>query len=260
MKIAASYSIPFLRGFIFNRFKTTLMKISIFFFLLCISIFSVAQENKMANYIPHMTFSIGATFQEFDGLDSRIENFSQYKELKNHMATLQLGWLKEHKRVVSDLAFTAGTSMNGDRDTKSSNLRFLGISTDVGYNVLSNKLMMLYPMVGIGYEKYQARFFSDNSDIDFNSILQSGDVQNNLDPVQFKNSFFTYRLGAGFALRKPKNPSHSIGLQAGYIGSFKDHAWKSNENKTLMNAPEDGLKRVYVQLTIMCQPSCMKGK
>ncbi len=95
------------------------MKISVFFCLLISSVASVAQNNKSATYIPRMMHGIGATFQKFDGLNSRIAGFPQYKELREHMGTLQFGWLKERNKVISGLTFTAGSSMSGDRDKKS---------------------------------------------------------------------------------------------------------------------------------------------
>jgi len=230
------------------------------FILVCLVILSVqgSGQDRKSNFIPQMFHGIGGSFQEFDGLNSRIANFPQYKALRDHMGTLQLGWFKERNRLISGLAFTAGSSMSGDRDKKSSTLRFIGFSADIGYNILNSERMMLYPLAGLGYERYQARFFKDNSNVDFNTILQSAEIQNRLEPVDFKNSFLTYRLGAGFSIKAPKNPSHSIGLQAGYIGSFKDHAWRSNENQELMNAPEDGVGRIFVTLTFMSQPRFMK--
>lgn len=222
------------------------------------SVTTVAQNAKHSNLNVRMMHGVGVTFQEFDGLSGRIENLSQYKGIRDHMATLQFGALKEYNRIVSNMVFTAGTSMSGDRQKQSSTLRFLGVSADLGYNVLNSQRLTLYPMAGLGYEKYQARFFRDNSSVDFDNVLQSSTEQNNLRPAEFKNSFVTYRLGAGFAIKSSKMPSHSIGFQAGYIGSFKDHEWRSNENQILKNAPEDGLRRIYATLTFLCQPKFLK--
>jgi opacity protein-like surface antigen len=238
--------------------KIHFMKIIAFFCLLSVSVVSMAQNNKNANSVPLMMHGVGVTFQEFDGLSDRIENFSQYKELNELMATLQLGWLKEHNNVISGMTFTAGTSRNGNKEKNNSILRFYGFSADIGYDVLGSQRIMLYPMAGIGYEKYQAKLLKDNSSVDFNGVLQSATEQNGLRPADFKNSFLTYRLGAGFALKSSKNPSHSIGLQAGYIGSFKDHKWRSSENQELKDAPEDGLRRIYATLTFLCQPNFMR--
>jgi hypothetical protein len=233
------------------------MKTRFLVYLLGMAVSTFGQRDK-GNMVPHMMHGVGVTFHEFDGLNKRISNFPQYKEVNDQMGTLQLGWLKEHKRFISGFSFTAGSSMSGDRDKRSSTIRFLGIGADFGYNVLNNPRVMVYPMAGIGYEKYQALFFRDNSTVDFNTLLQSPGAQNNLGPVDFKNSFLTYRLGAGFAFKSPRKPAHSIGLQAGYIASFRDHEWRSKNDQDLMNAPEDGLGRFFVTLTFLTQPGFMK--
>lgn len=235
------------------------MKIRALFCILIISIACSAQENKNTNYTPRIMHGVGITFQEFDGLNSSIANFPRYKKLRGEMATLQMGWFKEHNNLISGLTFTAGTSRSGDRERQNSVLRFYGFSLDIGYDVLNSARIMLYPLAGVGYEKYQTKLYKDNSSVDFNGVLQSATEQNGLRPVDFKNSFLTYRLGAGFALKSSKNSSRSIGVQAGYIGSFKNHPWRSNENQALKNAPEDGLRRIFATLTFSCQPRFMKN-
>lgn len=227
------------------------MKTVLIIFLLTVSLASFSQDSKKSGFIPYMVHGIGASFQEFEALDARIANHSQYKDLRTVAPTLQLGWLKERNNLISNCAFTLGSSLSGDRDEKSSNLRFFGFSADLGYDVVPGDNIMLYPMVGLGYEKYQARFFKDNTGVNFDDVLESPTVQNNIRPVDFKNSFFAYRAGLGFVLKAPKHPGHAIGLHAGYIGSFKDKAWRSNEMQELSNAPEDGLGRIYVSLVFL---------
>lgn len=236
------------------------MKTAIFVSLMAISLSLVAQDSRKAGFRPYMMHGIGASFQEFEGLNSRIAEFPQYKELREYMGTLQLGWLKQHNKVISGFSFMAGSSMSGDRDERSSTIRFLGIGADLGYNVLNSDRVMLYPMIGIGYERYQARFFKDNTSVDFNDVLESPTVQSSLRPVDFKNAFVTYRAGAGVSLKSPKNPAHSIGLHAGYVGSFKDHGWKSDYKQEVKNAPEDGIGRIYVSLVFLSQPGFMRHK
>ena len=234
------------------------MKTTIVLCLFAISSTVIAQETKKSGVQPYMMHGIGASFQEFDGLNSRIADFPQYKELGDHMATLQLGWLKEHDRVISAFSLLAGSSMGADKDERSSTIRFLGVGADLGYNVLNSARIKLYPMVGIGFEKYQAKFFKDNSAVDFNDVLESSAVQNNLRPGEFKNSFVTYRAGGGLSFTCPKMPAHSVGLQAGYVGSFKDHAWRSEYNQDVKNAPEDGIGRVFVSVVFLTRPGFMK--
>ena len=226
------------------------MKAVILFFFAAttISFSSYAQFGKKGNYTHMMSHGIGISFQKFDGLNDRIAGLPQYKTLRDYTGTLQLGFLKERNRLISEMGLIAGSSMSGDRDEKSSTIRFLGINVNIGYDVVPNNRIMLYPFVGLGYEMYQARFFKDNSSVAFNDVLQSPTVQNNIRPVDFKNGFFTYRAGFGVLLSSPKNNHGSIGLQAGYTGSFNSRTWRSSHNQSLLNAPEDNLSRFFVAL------------
>jgi len=230
------------------------MKIIRIIFLLAICKPCVAQEDKSYHMMPAPSVVIGGSFQKFDNLNSRISNLPQYKQLPSSMGTIELGWLKEHRRFVSGAGIYLGSSMSGDPSEKSSALRSMGIHAEIGYNLLDSKKIILYPLAGIGYEKYQARFFKDNSTVDFNDVLQSPTVQNSIDPVSFRNSFFTYRLGMGISLKSPKYPSNSIGLQAGYVGSFSSNEWKSNDSQDLRNAPSDKLSKIYVGLVLTFSP------
>ena len=234
------------------------MKTTLFIFFLTVSLASFSQHwgDKSANV--RMVHSIGVAFEEFKNLDMRIAEFPQYKELRDHMGVLSFGWLKEKKGIISLMGLTLGSSMSGDRDEKSSVIRFYGLSADIGYDVIKNANIMLYPMVGIGYEKYQAKFYKDNSAVDFNTVLSSEAVQSSVRALELKNSFLTYRAGLGFNISSPKKPSHSIGLQAGYVGSFKDKEWRSSEDQKLANAPEDELGRIWVTLSFISQPRFMK--
>lgn len=236
------------------------MKTSLVLCLMAMSIVCFSQESNKSGFTPYMMHGIGASFQEFEGLNSRISSFPQYKELRDHMGTLQLGWLKQRNRFISGLSFTAGSSMSGDRDERSSTIRYLGVNKEFGYNVLTSDKVMLYPLVGIGYERYQAKFFKDNSAVDFNNVLESSTVQNNIRPVDFKNSFLTYRAGFGVTFRSPKMPSHAIGLHAGYTGSFRENEWRSTDNQELKDSPEDRLGRIFVSLVFLGQPKFMKHK
>ncbi|MEP7163118.1 MAG: hypothetical protein ABI741_00410 [Ferruginibacter sp.] len=226
------------------------MKSIIVILLSTISLSLIAQEKSKDHkndYMPIMTRGIGASFQKFDGLNNRLAGFPQYETLKNHMWTLSLGSMHVRKNFISQLTVTGGSSLSGDRDKKSSALRFLSGGLDFGYDVIPAEKVMLYPLIGIGAETYHAIFYKDNSAVAFNDVLLFPDVQNSIRSVKFMNTFITYRLGLGIALKSPKH-SGTIGIQAGYTGSFKDKAWKSSENQTLNAAPVDDLSRFSVSL------------
>lgn len=214
-------------------------------------------DDKDGKYMPMVTHVIGGSFQKFDGLNGRVANLPQYKQLRDYTATLGLGWLKERNQFISGGGITVGSSMSGDRDKRSSTIRYLGLNADIGYDLLKSDRVMLYPMAGIGYQKYQAIFYRDNSAVDFDDILESPSAQNNIRSVRFNNSFVVYRLGVGFSVRSPKYPSSSIGIQAAYTGSFKKNSWKSNENQTLGNAPQDRINQFVVGLVFTSKPMFM---
>lgn len=208
--------------------------------------------------MPSITRSIGGSFQQFDGLNSRVANLPQYEQLKDYAATLGLGWFKEKNQLISNMGISIGSTMSGHRDEKSSTIRFIGFNADIGYDVLKNEKITLYPLVGLGFQKYQAKFYKDNSQVDFDDVLESPAVQNSIQSVKFNNSFFVYRAGLGVAFKSPKYPSNSIGLQAGYTGSFRKNEWRSNEDQTLNNAPSDRIGQIFVSLVLTSKPWMMK--
>jgi hypothetical protein len=204
------------------------MKAFVCLLLISISLSSAAQHpkdkehDKKFQFLPLITRGLGGSIQQFDGLNSRVANLPQYKELPNYAATLSLGWLKEQNRFITAAGITAGSSMSGDRDKKSSTVRYIGFNADLGYDLLKSEKIMLYPLAGLGFQMYQALFYKDNSSVNFNDVLQSPAVQNSISSVKFNNAFLVYRLGFGVSVKSPKYPSNPmIGIQAGYTGSFK---------------------------------------
>jgi opacity protein-like surface antigen len=234
------------------------MKTILFIVLLAISLATTAQKSNYADFLPQATFGVGISFQKFDGLNSRIAKFPEYQSLRGETGTLQLGWLKERNKLVSVFNVMVSSSMSGDRDKKSSVIRSIGLGGDIGYDLAKSERILFYPMAGIGYEWYQARFYKDNSSVDFDDVLDSPETENSIRSVDFKNSFFTYHLGVGVSVKSPKMPSKSIGLQAGYTGSFSNRDWKSNQSQALRNPPEDNLSRFQIALIFGSQPTGMK--
>ncbi|MEO6720809.1 MAG: outer membrane beta-barrel protein [Ferruginibacter sp.] len=230
------------------------MKAILLFLFATISLSALAQHDTKSDYMPMGTLGVGMSFQKFEGLNSRIAGFSQYKALREYGGTLQLGFIKERNRIVSDAGIIAGSSMSGDKDKQSSTIRFIGVNAGIGYDLLKSDKLMLYPLAGLGFEKYQALFFKDNSGVAFNDVLQTPSIKNTIQPVDFKNSFFNYRLGVGFMVKGAKSSHCSIGFQAGYTGSFKSHEWRSSDNQVLMNAPSDNLSRFFVGIVFGSQP------
>jgi Outer membrane protein beta-barrel domain len=232
------------------------MKTVLSLLLSCFCLCACAQDNMKTEMFPEMSRGAGISFQKFDGLNNRIANFPQYKQIRDATGVLQLGWFKENHQFISQINLMAGSSMSGDRDTRSSTIRYLGAGVDIGYDFIKSDKVALYPLVGLGYQAYQARFFRDNSGVDFNTVLSSTTVQNSIKSLDLTNGFFNYRLGAGIAATSAKHHA-SIGIQALYTGGFQDRAWRSSQDQTLSNAPVDKLSQVYVGLVLTCSPFFM---
>lgn len=237
------------------------MKIPFLIAATSMSLLSFGQQtNKPDQEYPMFTRGIGVSFQAFDGLNSRIANRPEYKKLRDATGTLSLGCMKIYKGFTSNVDVIAGSSMSGDRDRKSSTIRYLGAGFEFGYDVIPSKKIILAPLAGIGVQAYQARFFKDNAAVPFDLVLNSSDVQNGIRPVDFINTFFVYRLGFALATVKTKDPSCTFGLQARYIGSFKNKAWKSADNQELAGAPTDKISQFQVSLVTSGMPRFMRGK
>ncbi|HTL09591.1 MAG TPA: hypothetical protein VL307_15070 [Chitinophagaceae bacterium] len=234
------------------------MKTRFLFLTLCIgaALTSFGQDNNKTDKFPDMSRAIGVSFQRFHGLDSRIAGFPQYKELPKATGVIQLGMFSDKKQFVNQVNLSAGSSLSGHRDKRSTNLRYLGAAIDFGYDFIKDERVALYPLVGIGYQRYQARFFRDNSGINFNDVVNSPTLQNNIKSLDLTNGFLNYRLGLGIAAKSVKYQC-SIGLQAMYVRSFNDHAWRTSQYQTLANAPEDYLSQIYAGLVFTCKPFAM---
>jgi hypothetical protein len=203
-------------------------------------------SKHMKNTKMYMTKSIGVSFQDFTGLNERMAAFPQYKELRGHTFTISLGSMHVMNNFVSQLNVTGASSLTGDSRERSSAVRSIGGSFDLGYDVIPSARVMVYPMVGIGSDWYNAIFYKDVNAVSFNEVATSPTVQNNIRSVKFTNRFTTFRFGLGLAFASPDG-NHSVGLQGFYSGSFKNNKdWKSSENQTLAGAPVDNLKRVSV--------------
>ena len=165
------------------------MKLKMMALLLVISGSVAAQEKNKNQMNSQFTGGIGVSLQNFDGLNERIAKFPQYKKLGDYMVTFELGMLKEHQRMISDMNFMIGSSFS-NHDKKASDTRFLGVNIGFGYDLLKEKNIMLYPLVGLGLEGIQARFYRDNSSVPFDSLLQSPSVQPTLHSIDYTNYFF----------------------------------------------------------------------
>jgi hypothetical protein len=223
------------------------MKPGILLLLLVISASVIAQETKNDDFIPQMTNGLGISFQTFNGINDRISKLSQYRRLDNYAATIELGMLTEHKQFVSDMNVMLGSSFSG-HSHGGSVIRYFGVNIGWGYDLLKEKNKMLYPLVGLSLQGYQARFYQDNSSVPFDNVVESPPTQNDLHSLDFTTLFFAYRLGLGFSVFSSRHPKFSVGLQGIYTGSFNSQTWKNNQGQSLLNAPEDRLNQYHISL------------
>lgn len=235
------------------------MKITFLALFTVISLGCFAQKDKKHwEKVPMLsTASIGVSFQKFDGLNSRIAAYPQYKGLRDYMGTLTLGSMMVKNNFITGMSLTGGSSFSGEHNRRSSTMQFLSGQFNIGYDFIPGDKFMLYPLAGLGIEGYRAKFNQDNSGVNFNDVLTSSGVQNNIRPVKFTNAFTTYNLGLGFTVKAPKC-DNSIGIQASYTGGFKNKSWKSSDNQDLANAPVDKLSRFQVGLIFTGMGHSMK--
>ncbi|MBW7891091.1 MAG: hypothetical protein H3C48_08725 [Chitinophagaceae bacterium] len=245
------------------------MKTIIFSMLLFVALPCIAQhENdrhkeiskKIKSGFPSITRSLGGSFQPFKQINRAVAHLPQYKELNAFTPTIGLGWFKEKNRIIADAGITLGHSVGGHSSKKSSTVRYIGFNANAGYNVSYKENLMIYPLIGLGYETYQAIFYKDNSNIDFNDVLTSPVTQSAVRPLKFRNGFLVYRLGGGISYTPEKSPDASIGIQTGYTGSFTKKAWKSNDYQSFRNAPRDVISQFYFNIVLTTKPWPMRKK
>lgn len=239
------------------------MKTIIFSMLLFVTLPCMAQhENdrhkeiseKIKSGFPSITRSLGGSFQPFRQLNHSVADLPQYKALNSFTPTIGLGWIKERNRIIADAGITFGHSIGGNSNKKSSTVRYIGFNANAGYNVSYKDNLMIYPLIGLGYETYQAIFYKDNSNVDFNDVLTSPITQSAIRPLKFRNGFLVYRLGAGVSYTPQNNSPASIGIQTGYTGSFAKRAWKSNDYQSFRNAPRDVISQFYFNFVLTTKP------
>ena len=213
------------------------------------------QGNPMPRYMSHDssmflsgTRLIGFSYHEFKGLNARLKSMPQYEELRNGMGTLGIGSTHKIGHFVSQGGIVLGYGRKGDGDKKSSALGLLGASMDIGYNFFGpTSRLELFPTAGLGFEGYKAWIKRDLSAIPFDSVLQYPSTLATTRSVSFTNYFLTYRFGLNFGYSS-SNKMFTIGLQAGYAGSFKEKTWNINDSQDLLNAPSDKVSRFYGNL------------
>lgn len=211
---------------------------------------SIAQTKEEPAVKRYFTHTHGISYQKFDNMNNRIKMFPQYEQLKNTTGTLQLGLITERKKTIFNYLLQVGTSLSGDNKKKSTATRYTGFAFDLGYYIYKGNRFSVYPMAGLGIVNFKLVLNRDNTAVPFDSVINSPTVRQNVEPLKLANRFITYRLGAGGNITSKRHPRNSFGLQAGYVGSFKDEEWRVNTTQILANSPNDKLSQIYVHLLL----------
>ncbi len=227
--------------------------VHLFCCLILFSIIANAQNKRKAEVKRLFFHSHGISFQKFENLNKRVTAYPQFEQPKNSTGTLQFGMFAERNRLITGYSFNAGSSLSGDREKKSTATNFLGLSIDVGYDLIKSSRLSLYPFAGLGYETYKLKFNRDASTVPFDSVLLSNNFQQRVENSVFNNSFIVYRLGIGIFVTSKKHVQNSLGLQVGYTGGFSPQKWKINGTQTLLNSPKDKLSKITASILIRYQ-------
>ena len=209
-----------------------------------------AQKKETPPVKRYFTHTHGISYQKFENISNRIKMFPQYEPLKNTTGTLQFGIIAERKKSIFNYLLSVGTSLSGDSRKKSSATRFTGFAFDFGYYIYKGQRFSFYPMAGLGIENFTLVLNRDNTSVAFDSVLNSSTVRQNVEPLKLANRFITYRLGIGSNIISKRHPRNSFGLQAAYVGSFKEEEWRVNTTQILANSPKDNLSQMYVHLLL----------
>lgn len=222
-------------------------------FLLVIPAVAFSQTKDKNTTTKYLYHSPGISFQKFKHLNQRVATNAAYEPAGNSVATFQFGMLTETNKLQFNTAFTAGSNFKGKKSTRSTNMRMLDLSLDLGYDVLQQKRFSIAPFLGLGLASYSVSYYRDLSSIPFDSVLSSTSIQSQTKALTFTNTFINYRGGVNVAVKSAKNQHSSIALQVGYSGSFTANDWKINSFQTLANAPEDRLSKVFTNLVFRYQ-------
>ena len=212
-------------------------------------LFGTAQRKKSIP-IRHITHAHGASYQRFPAISANIVSAANYKKPNPIIGTLHFGLITERDKTIFKYFLNGGNGFSGNKKTQSTATKMIGFSVDFGYYLINQKRFAIYPLAGLGYDRYTLILNRDNSVIPFDSVLQNPATRQRTNPVKLSNTFFHYRIGAGIKFNSVKHPRNSIGFDAGYGSSFKGNDWKINNTQTLAQSPNEKLSKYFALILI----------
>lgn len=208
------------------------------------------QAKETTRYVYH---SHGLSFQKFQNLNQRVAANPLYVPVGNNVATFQFGFIAERNKFFYNTGVTIGSSFTGKKNTKSTNIKVLDYSVDLGYDILEEKRFSMAPLLGLGYSSYNLKYYRDLSNIPFDSVVAYIPALSQTSALSFSNSFLSYRAGMDLTIKSTRKKQTAVALQVGYAGSFSDNDWKVNKFQTLENSPKDKLSRIFTHIVFRYQ-------
>lgn len=210
----------------------------------------VKAQNKKATPVRYISHAHGATYQNFPAINGSIAGSGNYKKPNPIIGTLNFGFITERNKSFFKYFLNGGNGFSGNKKTQSTTTKMLGLSVDFGYYVITKKQFAIYPIAGLGYDRYTLVLNKNNSTIPFDSVLQNPVTRQQTSPVKLSNTFLHYRIGAGIKINSVKHPRNSIGFDAGYGSSFTHNDWKINNTQTLAKSPDEKLSKYFAHILI----------
>lgn len=192
---------------------------------------------------------ISSNYYDFTNLNKKISQYNNlYENTPKFTFGLHYGIESNLPKSFTKLQFSLNANKKGNASKKNTSLLMLDFGYDFGYKIIDKNNFTVAPFLGAGINTAIVTFRKDLSAITIDSLFTSSTAQQYAESIKLKNSFFCLRSGIAFTFldRKDQNPTASIVL--GYNMSFKNSAWKYNDEQVLLNSPADKLNMFYISL------------
>jgi len=218
--------------------------------LISLSGFSQSPVKKdSTRHYNHPAFYIGYQNQTFDNLNARLIKYFPRSIPQNAFGiglggkTAMNNWL-----VQGDISAAFGSNGNGNKGY--TNIFLLGFNFDAGLFLTKPGAVRVYPFAGLSLDLpiVSAKIRTDN--INFDSVLSSAQVRQNMEPVSMSTFFASWRGGLAIDFGNPKNHDrpYSFGIKAGYKQSFNNGTWRMDNSNNLLNEPSDRLQQWFASI------------
>ncbi len=231
-----------------NIFSTLFIFFAFFFSINAQEIQEI-QEQPEDRLMGGLALSIGYGYMDVSKLQVFVpKNVSKFSS--NHLVMGATG-LAIRKNFVFGLS---GYAITGDLiKTDSLNVSLSGgVGTfDLGYIFLNNKIVKIYPMIGIGGSGFGLQI-EKNKDVSVSNVSENPGQEIKITKGGFVADFsLNLNLTPNFDYEEKKNSHGCImtGLKLGYVYSLPTSDWKFSGGD-ITGGPKFGLNMFYVKLII----------